>query len=126
MKNRKVATLNIKFKDMLSHWLKVTRVFNGLTDSEIELLALILFYYFEYKKEITNDTLLWKVVFDYDTKMLIKEELDITDQNLQNKLSVLRKKNVIKDNKVLGVYIPTIEEGSSNFKVIFNYNIVYD
>ena len=126
MKNIKVASLNIKFKDLFEHWLKVTRIFNGLTNSEISVLALLLYYYYEFKKDITNESILWKVVFDYDTKMLIKEELGITDQNLQNKLTVLRRKGVIKDNRVNSVFIPEMTEGTLNFKVVFNYNIVYD
>lgn len=126
MKNAKIANLNVKFKDLFKQWLIVTRVYNKLTDSEIDLAALLLFYYYKFKKDITNESIVWKVVFDYDTKMAIKEEMGITDENLQNKLSVLRKKGVIVDNRISKVFIPEIEEGAESFKVIFNYNIIYE
>lgn len=126
MKNAKIANLNVKFKDLFKQWLIVTRVYNKLTDSEIDLAALLLFYYYKFKKDITNESIVWKVVFDYDTKMAIKEEMGITDENLQNKLSILRKKGVIVDNRISKVFIPEIEEGAESFKVIFNYNIIYE
>jgi hypothetical protein len=66
------------------------------------------------------------MVFDYDTKQLIKKELGIKDPNLQNVLTSLRKKGVVIDNEIVSTYIPNIEVDSNNFKIIFNFNIVED
>lgn len=126
MNNIKVASINITLKDLFRKWLEITRLFHKLTDQEISILALILYYYHTYKKDITNDKILWKIVFDYDTKHLIKEELNIKDQGIQNVLSSLRKKGIIRNNKVLATYIPELEEGSHEFKIVFNFNIIYE
>lgn len=124
MKNSKIASINIKLKDLFNKWLHITRLFHNLTPQEIDILSLLLYYHYEYKKDITNDKILWKMVFDYDTKILIREELNIKDQGIQNALSSLRNKGVIKDNKILSTYIPQLEEDSNNFKIIFNFNII--
>lgn len=126
MKNSKIANINISIKDLFKRWLEVTKLFNKLTNQEIDVLALLLYYHYKYKQEITNDKILWKILFDYDTKHLIKEELDIKDQGIQNVLTNLRKKGIIDNNKILDVYIPELEKDSKNFKIIFNFNIIYE
>lgn len=125
MRNSKVANINITIKDLFKKWLQITRLFHKLTNQEIDVLALLLYYHYQYKKDITNDKILWKVLFDYDTKHLIKEELGIKDQGIQNVLTSLRKKNIINDNKIVQTYIPNIESKSDNFKIIFNFNVIH-
>lgn len=122
--NNKIANINITIKDLFRRWLQIIKIFHNLTSQEIDVLALLLYYHYKYKQEITNDKILWKIIFDYDTKHLIKEELNIKDQGIQNVLSNLRIKNVIDDGKIRSNYIPEIENKSDNFKIIFNFNIV--
>lgn len=124
MKNSKVATINIRIKDLFKQWLEITKIFHNLRDQEINILALLLYNHYKLKKEITNEKILWKLVFDYDVKMEIEEELNIKGQSLRNVLTALRKKGVIQDNKISKVFIPEIEEESDNFKIIFNFNII--
>lgn len=126
MRNSKVANINIKIKDLFKRWLDITRVFHNLTNQEINILSLLLYYHYEYKKDITNDKILWKVLFDYDTKILIKEELDIKDQGLQNVLTSFRKKGIVKDNRIVNTFIPDLAEDSSDFKIVFNFNIIHE
>lgn len=126
MKNSKIANINITIKDLFKKWLEITRLFHNLTDQQIDVLALLLFYHYKYKQDITNDKILWKILFDYDTKHLIKEELGIKDQGIQNVLTTLRKKNIINDNKIVKTYIPEIEANSNNFKIIFNFNVIHE
>jgi hypothetical protein len=124
MKNGKIANIKVSRKSLFYRWLEITKPFHKLTSQQHDVLSLLLYYFFEYKKEINTDKLCWKMVFDYDTKHLIKQELDIKDPNLQNVLTMLRKKGVIIDNKIVSTYIPNLEKDSNNFKVIFNFNIV--
>lgn len=124
MKNIKQANINIRLKDLFYKWLEITKAFHGLADQQQKVLALLLYYHYKYKDEITNNKILWKIIFDYDTKKLIKEELEISDQVLQNNLTILRKKGIIKDNTVVPTYIPDLEQGANNFKVIFNFRII--
>lgn len=124
MRNSKVANVNVSLKSLFFRWLEITKPFHKLSLQQYKLLSLLLYYHYEYSKDIHNETLLWKMVFDYDTKLKIRNELNIKDQHLQNLLSALRKKNIIKNNTIVSTYIPELEHGSNNFKVIFNFNIL--
>ena len=124
MKNTKIANRNIEVKELMKLWLELTRPFHNLTNQQINVLALFLYYHYKFKKEIKNTRVLWKELFDYDTKKLIRDELNMKGQGLQNVLTQLRKKNVIVDNQILSSYIPNMEIGSKSFKVIFNFNVV--
>ena len=124
MKNSKVANINIKLKNLFFKWMEITKPFHKLTGQQQSVLALFLFYHYKYKQEITNQKILWKVVFDYDTKMLIKEELNLKDAGFQNIMHQLRSKGIIKDKKITPAYIPNLEKGAKEFKIIFNFNIV--
>jgi len=124
MKNRKQANINITLKGLFRQWMEITKPFHKLAKQPQEILALFLYYHYLYRKDITNDAILWKIVFDYDTKIKIKEELGISDQVLQNNLTLLRRKNIINKNVITPLFVPELEQGSNNFKVIFNFNII--
>lgn len=124
MKNIKQATQNIRLKDLFLKWLEITSSFHGLTKQHRKILAQFLYYHYTYSKDITNNKILWKTVFDYDTKKLIEEELGVTNQAIQNFLTYSRKNNVIIGNEVNKAYVPDLSKDSNNFKVIFNFNII--
>lgn len=126
MKNTKIANINVTLKGLFSRWLDITATFHKLTEQERSVLALLLYYHHLLKQELTNDKIIWKMTFDYDTKMKIKEELSMKDSSLQNTLTSLRKKNVIKDNQIVPTYIPDMERGSKVFTIKFNLNVVKD
>lgn len=124
MKNIKAININVKLKDLFRRWLDITQSFHNLTSQQKDVLALLLYYHNELKEQITNPKILWRMVFDYDTKMKIKEELKMKDSGLQNVLTSLRKDHVIKNNVILNGYIPNVEKGATSFRVVFNLNIV--
>lgn len=124
MKNVKLATQNIRLKDLFLKWLEITKSFHGLTKQQSGILALFLYYHYEYSKEITNNKILWKMVFDYDTKRLIEDELGISNQVIQNFLTFARKKGIVTEKSISSGYIPDLSKDSKNFKIIFNFNII--
>lgn len=126
MSNIKIANLNVKLKNFFYRYIEFTYPFHGLSSQQQKVLALILYHHHKLSQEITNNKILWKEVFDYDTKLLICEELSIKDPALQNLLSQLRKKNVIIDGKIAPVYMPEISVNSNKFTLTFNFNIKHD
>lgn len=122
--NIKQANINIKLKDLFTKWLEITNSFHHLTKQETRVLSLLLYYHYRYRHDITNPTIVWKMVFDYETKKLIKEELNMKDSVLQNILTKLRKAKIIKDNKVTPNFIPQLSLNSKGFVIIFNFNII--
>lgn len=129
MINVKEAKLNVRLKELFFRWLDVTRSFHKLNNQQQQVLALLLYYHYQYRKEITNTKILWKVLFDYDTKIKIKEdevfgEGGMNTNVLHNIISSLRKKKIIVDNQISPMFIPDLSMDCKNFKVIFNFNIV--
>lgn len=128
MNNTKTANINTKLKVLFFRWLDILKPWHNLNNQQQQVLALLLYYHYLYKKEITNNKILWKIVFDYDTRLKIIEDecwkKGMSNNTLNNILTVLRKKGAIVDNQISSVYLPELEVGSKNFKMIFNFNIV--
>ena len=124
MKNEKIANVNISIKKLFFSWLEITRPFHKLTKQNQSVLALLLYYHYVYSSEVKNKKLLWKLVFETSTRMLIREELGIEDSSFQNVLSNLRKKNIINNNTIVSTYITNLEQDAKVFRVLFNFNIV--
>jgi len=128
MNNIKIANLNVKLKELFFKWLDITKAFHKLNNQQQQVLALLLYYHYTYKKDITNNKILWKIVFDYDTKIKIMEDpvfkKGLTVGALNNIFTVLRKNNIISDGEISKIFIPELEIKSKQFKVIFNFNII--
>lgn len=125
-KDEKVVNINIKLKDFFYRWIEFTNPFHKLNPQQSKVLSLLLFHHFRLSKIITNNKILWKEVFDYDTKVLIYEELNIKSGALENLLSKLRKKKIIVDNRITPNFIPVINSKNKEFKLTFNFRIQDD
>jgi len=126
MDNVKIANLNVKIKNFFFRYIEFLKPFHKLNPQQSQVLALLLYYHYKLSKEITNNKVLWKEVFDYDTKQLIIDELNISVAQIQNIFTQLRKKNVIIDNRISELYIPTLKNKSKTFTITFNFNISYN
>jgi len=128
MSNSKIANMNVKLKDLFFRWLDITKAFHKLNNQQQQVLALLLYYHYQYRKEVTNNKILWKILFDYDTKLKIKEDEvfknGLSDSALQNILTALRKKNIIVGGEISKMFIPELDLKTKTFKIIFNFNIV--
>lgn len=123
MKNVRVATLETDVKGLFTHWLNLTSPVHKLSKKEQSVLSLFLYYHHILRREISNEMLLWKIVFDYDTKLKIREELKMKDFALQNLMSSLRKKGAIKEKRINPDFVPILTKDVSNYKIIYNINI---
>jgi len=124
--NEKTANLKVKIKDFFKKWIEFTTPFHKLNGRQQKVLALLLYHHYTFKKEITNNKILWKAVFDYDTKVDIYTELNMTSASLENIISQLRKSKVIIDNQITPVYIPELANNSKKFSIHFNFLLNYE
>ena len=128
MSNSKIANMNVKLKDLFFRWLDITKAFHKLNNQQQQVLALLLYHHYQYRKEVTNNKILWKILFDYDTKLKIKEDEvfknGLSDGALQNILTALRKRKIIVDGEIAKVFIPELDLSAKNFKIVFNFNII--
>lgn len=69
----------------------------NLRDKEAAVLAELLYYQFKFK-ELPEDVK-WKMVFDYDTKLKIREAIGLSQASLDNIFTALRKKKIIDPNE---------------------------
>ena len=106
MKTIKTITFKQDEKTIIRSYLEFTKPIHKLTSKEMNFLTEILYKYSTEKENFKREEDLWKKVFDYDSKTEYKESLNIQDTSLQNMMSTLRKKNVIKDNRVQQSFIP--------------------
>lgn len=124
MSNVKQALIKTNVKNFFKHWLMLTKPLHKLKPQEMNAIAALLYYYFEFKKEIQNDDLAWKLTFDYDTKHKIYKDLDIIEGTFNNTLYALRKKKIIIDNKINKSFIPILDLTTSNtYSLIFKFEI---
>lgn len=123
IKSEKVANIKTNKKSFFLKWIAFTKPFHGLRNQLQSTLALILYHHYELGKVIKNDKILWKQVFDYDTKVKIMEELDIQNQSLENLLSELRRKKVIVNNVVSPLFVPNIQEDTEFFSININFKL---
>ncbi len=124
MDNVKSANLNVKIKNFFFRYIEFLQPFHKLQKQQYTVVALLLYYHYQFSKEITNNKILWKTVFDYDTKILITDELGITTQGLENIYTKLRKAKVIINNEISSVYIPKIDKKSKTFTINVNFKII--
>lgn len=129
MKNIKIATINLSIKDFFIKWLEINKTFHKLKPQEQMVLSLLLYHMHLLKEHITKESLMWKILFDYDTRVLIREDevwgdKKLSVQSFENILSNLRKLKVIQDNKISEKYIPNITIDSKKFTVIYEFKIL--
>jgi hypothetical protein len=125
--NTKQALIKTNSKNFFKHWLILTKPLHKLKSQEINVLALLLYNYFELKKQITNDDLSWKLTFDYDTKLKIRTELNIIEASFNNVIYSLRKKKIITEGKINKSFVPILNlESSNTYSLIFKFEIVND
>ena len=110
-------------KDFFKYWFVFLRPFHNLTDREIDVVVSFLKYRYDLSKKISDKEILNKVLMGEDIKRQIREENNISLQHFQVIMGKLRKKNVIIDNKINPKFIPNIQEGADNFKLLLLFDI---
>jgi len=75
---------------------------NLLANRELDVLAEFLYYNNEYK-DIAED-LRAKIIFDYDTKLAMREYLDMGEAPFNNILTLLRKKGILTKRGIVNNY----------------------
>lgn len=99
---------NYKFNStkraFFSTYIEITSIrspLNTLRKQEKRVLAELMYMNDRISKDFKDkeDHKKWNVLFDYDTKLEMRERLDMSDQTFANALTILRKKGLLsKDN----------------------------
>lgn len=123
MVNKKQATFTTTIKGCIEGFLNITKPMHHMTNQEIKVVALFLFFYNKEKDNFAREADLWKFVFDYDTKLKIREEIEMSNPVFQNILTSLRKKKVLIDNRIAPYYLINLKKEDEAFELIFRFNL---
>ena len=117
-KEIKITTDKRKF---FRQYVEVLKPICNVRDREADVLAQLLYQSY-LRKDINNLKDRFKLVFDYDTKIKIQEDTNMTTAVFRNCISQLRKKGIIgKDNVILSQYL--INPDDKTFSVKYNFII---
>lgn len=124
--NNKTANIKVSINNFFLMWMRFTEPFHKLAPRYQTVVAILLRYYYELGKEITNEKILWKEVFSYDSKIKLADEMEINKQSVENLLTYLRKRNVIINNRISPAYLPDLSKDPSKFSININFHINYN
>ena len=99
-------------------YLEILNPIIKLRGKELDVLAELLFHNTRLK-DIPNN-LRWKLIFDQDNKTAIRQKLNLSEASLNNNLSALRKKGIIRKNRIPDSFLI---HPSNYCKLTFSFNI---
>lgn len=120
---KKIINIPKSLKGLFKDYLVFTKPLNKLRAKEIELMAYILYQNELEKPNFKRVEDRWGKILGTDGRVKIMQELDLTDYNLNNLLTSLRKKGAIINNQVPDYYVPQIDPDTKDFQIIVNFHI---
>lgn len=104
------------------HWLNFLRPFHKLSDRETDVAAALLQHRYILSKDISNETLLDRVLLEEAERHAIEKELNISTSHLQVILSKLKKTKFIVDGKINARFIPNIKEDKERYTLVLVFD----
>jgi hypothetical protein len=123
MKNANIANIRTNVDGLFEHWVALTQPLHKLTDAESSIFLEFLRKRHLFASNVKDDNVVNKLLFSTDTRKEIMVSLGYKMGTFQNYLTSMRNKGVIQDNKINKKLIPNYEDGTNNFKLIFNFDI---
>lgn len=123
--NQKRANIKTNIDNFFTMWMRFTEPFHKLAPRYQMVIAILLRYHYDLGKEITNEKVLWKEVFSYESKIKLADEMNINKQSVENLLTYLRKRNVIINNRISPAYLPDLSNNPDKFSININFHINY-
>ena len=98
-----------KLEDRVNFLVEFTSLFKKFRPKEKDVLKLLLYY------QITHN---YDILMDYNIKLQVRERLGISEFNLNNLITSLRKKDVIVGNSIKPYYIKLMSKTKLNISLI--------
>ena len=110
-----IPTTNSNF---LRSWLEVMRPLHHLAPREMDFAAVLLAKRHEIEKEVTNQNLIDKLLFEEENKEAMMKEAGVTKMHMQAILRRLRENGFLEGKKIAKMYRPSWTEGTP-FRMVF-------
>jgi len=119
----KVAVIKTNVRSFFYHWVTVTFPIHKLGKMDKAVLAELLYYRYKFSLQIKSEEFIQKMLFDYDTKLQIAENLKINQGRFAMILTSLRKKGIIKGRVLNSHYTPGLKAGDEEFTFAYKFKI---
>ena len=119
----RVANIKTNLRKFFHHWITVTNPLHNLGKTERGVLAELLYYRYLLSQEVTNEGLLNKLLFDYETKNKICEAVGIPKSRMALVLTTLRKEGIVNGRSLNKSYIPDLVLGDKQFILAYKFKI---
>ena len=123
MKNANIANIRTSVDGMFERWVALTQPLHKLTEAEANIFLLFLKKRHLFATNVSDEAVVDRLLFSTDTRREIMDALGYKMGTFQNYLTAMRNKGVIQENRLNKKLIPNYEDGASNFKLIFNFDI---
>ena len=123
MKNANIANIETSVSDLFKYWVKLTQPLHSLTETEGAVFAELLRMRHELSASIKSEEAINSVLFSVKIKGDMSSSLNMKSSSFNNYISLLKTKGVLLDEGINRRLIPKLEHDTSNFKLIFNFNI---
>jgi hypothetical protein len=121
MKNVNTANIKTNPNDLFEYWVELTKPLHHCTDTEAAILLAFLRKRHMYVQQVKDESIADRLLFSTETRKEIMKETECKMGSFQNYLTSMRNKGIITENRINKKLIPNFEEGSKNFKLIFNF-----
>jgi len=115
----KELKIDTNTKKFFRQYVEILQPFIKLRANEADVLAGLLYHSY-LRKDIGNLIDRFKLVFDYDTRLKIQEELNMSTPVFRNCLSRLRKKKIIGEHNVIPPYY-LVNPTEENFSIKYTF-----
>lgn len=108
--------------DFFEKWFQMLKPIHHLQNKELRLLAEFCRVRYEYSKKITDPDTLDKWLGSIETKMMVKENLQMPSSSFQVSMSKLKKANMLVNGKINPKLLPEITN-EHDFRLLLYFDL---
>lgn len=119
----KIARVPTNIRNFFHHWVTFTQPFHKLGKTDKAVLAELLYYRYLLSQEVPSERLMYKLLFEKDTKDKICDQLKIPKSRMALILTSLRKDKIVIGRTINDKFIPDLKVGDTEFILAFKFRI---
>lgn len=114
-----VLPLKTEKKKFYRQYVQLINPILGLNKRQLDVFGLLLYYHDSFSS--LEGKAKWKMLFDYDTKLAMAEELGMNQPAFHNYITALRRKNILKDREINQKYLYVLPKNCTTFELTYKF-----
>jgi hypothetical protein len=82
-------------EDLATKYLLALQAIHKMKGQQFDLMVMIITEYLNYKEKISDNDIIFSLIFSTKSKQKYREKLNVSPQRFQNLMSALRKKKIL-------------------------------